>query len=157
MNRFLAFAALAAAACASQNRYIPGSRGKIPDTSENWKIIHACEDYRLAVERKDVAALLGMASKNYWEDGGTPKGDDDYGYDGLRDVLDQRFSRADNIRYSLRYMTIKREHEKVAVEVLIDASFTIKTGRGDQRSDMRDQNQLVLENDNGKWMFVSGM
>jgi hypothetical protein len=41
--------------------------------------------------------------------------------------------------------------------VVIDASYSISTAKGPQRLDMKDQNQLVLENDNGHWMFLSGM
>ena len=33
------------------------------------------------------AALLALAHPNYYEDSGTPKGDDDYGYEGLKEVL----------------------------------------------------------------------
>ena len=43
-------------------------------------------------------------------------------------------------------------------EVLIDASFTVVDARGqDRRTDKRDQNELVLEWDNNKWKFLSGM
>jgi hypothetical protein len=155
MKRLVLFAALLGA-CASSSHYIPGTKS-IADTPENWKIIHAVEDYRLALERKDAPALVAMASKSYWEDGGTPTGADDYGYDGLRDVLATRFQRADQIRYSMHYMTIKRQDNRAYVEVLIDASFSISTAKGPQRLDKKDQNQLVLENDNGRWMFLSGM
>ena len=50
-------------------------------------MLDACEEYRLAVERGDADALMLMAHKQYWEDSGTPSGSDDYGYEGLRNVL----------------------------------------------------------------------
>jgi hypothetical protein len=143
------------AACASTASTIPGT--KVPDTDENRDIIRAVERYRLAVERKDAPALVAMASKTYWEDSGTPTGADDYGYDGLREVLLSRFQRADSIRYSMKYMGIKRKGGRAMVDVLIDASFSIQTARGLERHDMRDQNQLVLEHDGQRWVFVSGM
>lgn len=154
-------------ACGSAPATIPGT--KIVDTSQNRDIIQAIENYRIAVERKDTAALLLMASKNYWEDGGTPTGGDDYGFEGLTSVLKGRFSKAKDIRYSLRYMNLYRrckpdsdpntnEGCRAYVDVLIDASYTVKDARGNnKRPDKRDQNQLVLEWNEDKWMFLSGM
>ena len=142
-------------ACASSTRYVPGTR--LVDNDENRRIIGAIEQYRLAMERRDAGALLSMASKNYWEDGGTPIGSDDYGYDGLRDVLATRFQRAESVRYNMRYMGVRRERNLAYVEVLVDASYTISTAGGPVRQEMRDQNQLVLEFDGRRWLFLSGM
>ena len=44
------------------------------------------------------------------------------------------------------------------VDVLIDASFTIANVAGKpSRPDKRDQNQLLLEWDGRRWLFLSGM
>jgi hypothetical protein len=150
----LAFAA-SATGCATQSTVIRGT--KVEDTQENRTIIGVVERYRLAVERKDAGALMKMAAKSYWEDSGTPTGADDYGYDGLREVLVGRFQRADDIRYSMKYVKVRRQGQRAYVEVVIDASYTITTSAGEQRMDQRDQNQLVLEWDGEHWMFVSGM
>ena len=148
---------LALGACARQGSYITGT--KIPRTSENEQLIKMLERYRQAVERKDAATLLTMASKeHYYEDGGTPTGTDDYGFEGLRDVLATRFQLAQNIRYSMRYIKIHRRGERAFVEVFIDASFSVKGPRGEiRREDVRDQNQLVLIRENDRWKFVAGM
>jgi hypothetical protein len=149
-------ALLALAACASQGSYIQGTR--VPDTVANREIIATVEQYRVAVERKDTDLLMELASKNYWEDGGTPTGADDYGYDGLRTVLENRFARADGIRYTMKYMNIKKVGaNRAAVDVMIDASYSIATANGPKRLDMRDQNEMVLEYDGRKWHFLSGM
>jgi hypothetical protein len=154
---FMIAAALAVSAsgCSSNSTYIRGTR--VDDTTENRTIIGVVERYRLAVERKDAPALMKMAAKSYWEDGGTPTGADDYGYDGLREVLVGRFQRADDIRYSMKYVKVRRQGQRAYVEVVVDASYTITTSNGEQRMDQRDQNQLVLEWDGEHWMFVSGM
>ena len=105
-----------------------------------------------------------MASKNYWEDGGTATGKDDYGFKELAKVLKTRLKKARDIRYSLRYMKIQtrcRDTEcRAYVDVLIDASYTVDdTNDRPVRMDKRDQNQFVLERDgNGDtWKFLSGM
>src|SRR5512138_2971019 len=109
--------AVAAAGCAHETAVIYGT--KVVDTAENRRLIEVCEQYRLAVEKRDTQTLLSLASKNYWDDGGTPTGADDYGYAGLRDVLEARFSRADGIRYTMKYMEIKRVgRNRAAVDVM---------------------------------------
>jgi hypothetical protein len=149
--------AITVIACAGEARYI--GTGKIPRTEENEKIIDRLEEYRLAVEQRDAGKLLAMASEEYWEDSGTPTGADDYGYDQLREVLGGRFRDAASIRYSVRYMKIAKRGDRAYVDVLIDASYSVKDARGrDVREDKRDQNQLVLRWDENRkqWLFVSG-
>jgi len=143
-------------ACAGSTKSIYGTQ--VVDTQENRQILGVVEQYRVAVEKKDTAVLLGLAAANYWEDGGTPTGADDYGREGLGQVLAERFGRAEGIRYSMRYLGIKRVGKnRAAVDVLIDASYSIQTANGPQRKDMRDQNELMLEYDGRNWKFLSGM
>ena len=163
MTRFLLFVLIAATGCAAKVTYVPGTR--IPYSDANKSVLDAVEQYRLAVERGDADGLMLMAAKQYWEDSGTPTGSDDYGYDGLRNVLLTRLSRASDIRYSMRYMEVRQTCAKdlhpgcrAAVDVLIDASFTIPDAMGKPiRPDKRDQNELVLEWDGRRWLFLSGM
>lgn len=164
MTRLFVFFAIATlAACAHNGRYVDGT--KIPYSVPNKSVLEACEEYRMAVERGDADALMLMAHKQYWEDSGTPSGGDDYGYDGLRNVLTTRLQKASDIRYSVRYINVQqtctedlRAGCKAAVDVLIDASFTVTSAMGQpKRPDKRDQNQLVLEYDGRRWLFISGM
>jgi len=154
--------ALSFIGCAARVSYVPGTR--IPYSDANNAVLQAVEEYRLAVERGDADHLMLMASKQYWEDSGTPTGSDDYGYDGLRNVLLARLQKASDIRYSMRYMDVRQTCKdvqpgcKAAVDVLIDASFTITDVLGKpKRPDKRDQNELVLEWDGHRWLFLSGM
>src|ERR1051325_5087335 len=151
------------AACAHQVSYVPGT--KVPYTQSNKSVLDACEEYRLGVGRGDADALMLMAHKQYWEDSGTPSGSDDYGYEGLRNVLLTRLLKASDIRYSIRYVAVHQQCPNdlhagcmAAVDVLIDASYTIANAYGKaSRPDKRDQNQLVLQYDGKRWLFISGM
>src|SRR5262245_59626617 len=163
MNRLSAFLAIATIGCAHGGRTVPGSN--IPYSDANESVLKACEEYRMAVERGDADALMLMAHKQYWEDSGTPSGGDDYGYDGLRNVLTTRLQKASDIRYSVRYLAVHQMCKddlhpgcKAAVDIMIDASFTVTSAMGQpKRPDKRDQNQLVLEYDGRRWLFLSGM
>ena len=163
MTRLSVLLALFVIACGHGGSYVTGS--KIPYSRANESVLKACEEYRMAVERGDADALMLMAHKQYWEDSGTPSGGDDYGYDGLRNVLTTRLAKASDIRYSVRYMAVHQGCDddfkagcKAAVDVLIDASFTVTSAMGQpKRPDKRDQNQLLLEWDGKRWLFLSGM
>jgi hypothetical protein len=117
------------AGCGPKNNYIAGTQ--ITRSDENHGVIARVEEYRSAVEEQDAAGLLLMASRQYWEDGGTPAGDDDYGFAGLKEMLSSRFQVVDSIRYSMRYMRIRYSQEssgdprRAFVDVMVDASFTV--------------------------------
>lgn len=160
---FFVAVVVAIAACGSRQSYVPGT--KVPYSNANKSVLDACEEYRLAVERGDADALMLMAHRQYWEDSGTPSGSDDYGYEGLRNVLLTRLQKASDIRYSVRYVAVHQQCKgdleagcRAAVDVLVDASFTITNVHNKAvRPDKRDQNQLVLEWDGRRWLFLSGM
>lgn len=161
----LVVVALALAGCGAQKQtYVAGT--KVPYSAPNKSVLERCEEYRLAVERGDADALMLMAHPQYWEDSGTPSGSDDYGYEGLRNVLLTRLLKASDIRYSMRYVAVHQQCPandlkpgcRASVDVLIDASYTVTNAYGKpSRPDKRDQNQLVLEWDGRRWLFLSGM
>jgi hypothetical protein len=163
MNRlFLIAVIFTIAGCATKKVYIGCTR--VPFTTSNKSVLDAVEAYRLAVEKGDADTLMTMAHEQYWEDSGTPSGSDDYGYEGLKTVLSTRLAQATEIRYTMRYMGVSQECKELAagckatVDVLIDASFTIQNAIGKaSRPDKRDQNQLLLEWNGTRWMFLSGM
>jgi hypothetical protein len=169
LARFVPITLLSAAAlsgCAHGPRSIPGTR--INDDKVNREIVQTIEAYRVAVEKADAEALYLMVSDRYVEDSGTPIGSDDYGHDGFKNVLIGRFLGAKEIRYAMKYLSVRRTCPaeegtpepgcRAHVEVLVDASFTVLDARGkDRRTDKRDQNELVLEYTNNKWKFISGM
>lgn len=156
-------AVLSIAGCARNGSYVAGTR--VPYSPQNKAVLEAVEEYRLAVERGDADALMLMAHKHYWEDSGTPSGSDDYGYEGLRNVLMTRLQQVSDIRYSMRYLNVKQSCPdelkagcRASVDVLIDASFTVTNATGQpKRPDKRDQNELILEWDGRRWLFLAGM
>ena len=90
--------------------------------------------------------------------------DEDKDIDAYTHVLATRLTQASEIRYTMRYMGVSQECKELAagckatVDVLIDASFTIQNAMGKaSRPDKRDQNQLLLEWNGSRWMFLAGM
>src|SRR5262245_27520718 len=83
---------------------LPGTTVK--DTPENRDIIETIEKYRERLVARNVEGLLVLAAPDYHEDGGTPSARDDYGYEGLKDVLKSRLVRVKSIRYEIQYKTV---------------------------------------------------
>jgi hypothetical protein len=156
MSRVLPVLALLVAmgGCVKE-KYIPFTR--VIDTPQNREVLKAVEAYRLAIERKDAAALLTMASPDYFEDSGTPQAEDDYGYEGLKQVLARRLMQVEQIRYSLQYMKIDVKDKIAHVDVYIDASFQIHTAQGMKWDRKQEPHRMELVNDGKRWLFRRGM
>ncbi len=143
----------AGAGCAK--KFIPNTA--VPDNPFNRKVISFCERYRLAVEEKNVGTLLVLASPDYYEDGGTPTGDDDFDYEGLREVLINRFSKIKTIRYDVKYRRITVEDDRVTVDYTYSASFQITVSGQDHWFRKVEDNRLVLVMAGDQFKILSGM
>lgn len=157
MNRlFLALSAMlvCGGGCATINP-IPGT--KVADTKVNREILDVCERYRHAMEDRDATTLLSLAHPNYYEDSGTPLASDDYGYDGLKDVLQKRISALKTMRYNIEYRRVNVEGHHAQVDIRYDASYRIATEMGDHWERKMNDKRIELENDGKRWLIIAGM
>ena len=65
----------------------------------------------------NVEGLLVLASQSYFEDSGTPRSDDDYGYEGLRQVLSSKLKLVKSLRYEIEYRNINVRGNQAEVEI----------------------------------------
>jgi hypothetical protein len=156
-NQFLAAATLlvvAAVACAHSD-YFPGTT--ILRNEENIKIIETVEQYRRRMLEHNIDGLLVLASQTYFEDSGTPRSDDDYGYEGLKQVLTSKLKLVKSLRYEIEYRNITVRGNRADVEVFLDGSFELAAEAGDRYRRLNDYHQFTLERENEQWKFVRGM
>jgi hypothetical protein len=146
--------ALFASACITP-RVIAGT--KVTDSKENRDLIEVCERYRHALEDRDAETLLQLASPQYFEDSGTPKADDDYGYEGLKQVINTRLAALKSVRYSVEYRNIEVKNNRASVDIRYDASYQIGTSLGDRWERKQNEKRLTLDWNGKKWLFVGGM
>jgi hypothetical protein len=154
MKRGFLFGLLFLIGCATTN-LIPGTR--VPDTKINRELIELCERYRRAMEERDAPSLLALAHPQYYEDSGTPKGDDDYGFDGLREVLAKRLPSIRAMRYSIEYRKISIDGKKALIDIRYDASFQLATEMGDRWERKQNDKRLELLHDGTRWLILAGM
>lgn len=130
----------------------------VEDTSANRKVIAYCENYRHAVEEKDVGKLLNMASPRYFEDGGNTNPEDDIDYDGLKDYLSSTFVKTQAIRYEIRYRNvIVAENKRVFVEYTYSASYRIPGLKGEEWKHTVADNRLELVPEGDSYKILAGM
>ena len=141
-------------ACASVQR-IPGTA--VVDNKLNRELVEVCERYRHALEEKDSAGLLALAHPGYFEDSGTPKGDDDYGYEGLKQVILTRLRALRTVRYSIEYRSVELKGPRALVQIRYDASFQLATDMGDRWERKMSDKRIELEQEHGRWLIVAGM
>jgi hypothetical protein len=139
---------------------IPGTN--IPATDANREIIDTIEEYRQRLTERNVDGLLLLASEKYFEDGGTPQANDDYGYAGLATILSGRLQRVESIRYDIQYKSIKIGKDgRAEVEAFLTGAFELQGEVGERYRRVSDFHRFLLERaTNGgaaKWKFISGM
>ncbi len=152
--RLLALLLVVASGCA-QILTIPGTT--VADTKPNRELIEVVEKYRRAMEERDAGVLLSMAHPRYYEDSGTPKGDDDYGYEGLKMVIASRLAALRSLRYNVEYRNVEIHANHAKVDIRYDASFQIATDMGDRWERKQNDKRLDLEFDGKRWLFTAGM
>jgi hypothetical protein len=130
----------------------------VTDTDENRKVIEFCENYRHAVEERNVTLLLKLASDRYYEDGGNTDVSDDMDYNGLKDYLATKFLKTSAIRYEIRYRKISvSQRNDIYVDYTYSASYRIPGSTGDEWRHSVAENRLVLVPVNDAYRIVSGM
>jgi pyruvate/2-oxoacid:ferredoxin oxidoreductase alpha subunit len=151
----VALASSAVSGCAHRD-YFPGTT--IVRSDENRKIIETVEKYRQRLLTRNTVGLLALASQKYFEDSGTPRSDDDYGYEGLKKVLDVRLQRVKSLRYEIEYRNIRVTGDQAEVEVFLDGSFELAAAEaGDRYRRVNDYHRFLLEKESDEWKFLAGM
>jgi hypothetical protein len=151
----VAFVATMPLGCAHPN-YYPGTT--ILKNEETQQIVDTVDQYRQRLTERNVDGLLVMASEKYREDSGTPRSDDDYGYEGLREVLKTRLTRLKSIWYEIEMRQINVIGSRAEVDVFLNGSFELAAPKvGDRYRRVNDYHRFVLERRGDKWKFLSGM
>lgn len=151
---FVLLALAALSAC--EPALIPNTR--IEDTGQNREVVEFIEKYRTAIEARNTNALLALASVNYFDDMGTPAGNDDIDYDGLKVGLGRLREEVLGARYQISYRAVTFDTEsRVLVDMLYTGWFRINTNDGPVWKRRLEPHRIVLALEDGQYRIVSGM
>lgn len=146
---------IAALAACTHNK-IPNT--DVEDTEENKEIVLFMEKYRRAVETRDIPALLSMTSREYYDDMGTPTGQDDVDYDALAAGLQRMKDEVSDTRYQISYRLLTyTSRDRILVDMLYTGWFKVQTPNGEQWQRRLEPHRVVLARAGGGYKIVSGM
>lgn len=156
--RVLSLAVLTLVLGTGCTHYIPNTT--VQDTSENREVLRFMEEYRHAVEERNIGALIAMTDPLYLDEVGTPTNDDDLDYGSLQARLAAWATRVVEIRFEIRYHRVEITDTKVWVEYRYTASFKMPNAGGEERWSRRVADaRAVLSRDpeSGEVRFLSGL
>jgi hypothetical protein len=150
----LALTPVVSLGCATH--YIPNT--DVEETDLNRKVIEFCEQYRRAVELRNIGLLLKFAHPTYYEDGATVDTSDDIDFAGLKEFLQQEFKQSKAIRYEIRYRSVSAGRKNsILVDYTYTASYKIPGEVGDVwRREVAD-NRLELVRSGETFRILAGM
>ncbi|HSM94016.1 MAG TPA: nuclear transport factor 2 family protein [Anaeromyxobacteraceae bacterium] len=151
--RALAPAALLLAACAAHR--IPGTN--IADTEDNRAVMAVVQAYTEALQRRDAAALLALASPEYFDNGGTADPADDLDFARLEQTLPADLARLESLRVEIQVRNVQIDKDTAVVELWSDGWYRIQTPQGVVPRRDQDLHRMRLVQRDGAWKIVSGM
>jgi hypothetical protein len=151
--RLLAPAVVALAACAAHR--IPGT--DITDSVDNRAIYAVVQGYAEALQRKDAAALLALASPDYFDNAGTADPADDLDFARLEQTLPADLARLESLRVEVQIRKITVEKDVAVAELWSDGWYRIQTPQGIVPRRDQDLHRMRLVRRDGAWKIVSGL
>lgn len=138
-------------------KFVEGTQ--IPDSKQNRSVLDMVEEYRQAVESRDVSAVSQMVSRRYFENASTTAdAADDYGYDKLiQKVLPVL---RDNVKKAIYKLTVERievNGQEATVYVEWELKFQYVEGGLSGWGEAKDKNRLDLVMEDGRWKIVAGL
>ena len=146
--------ALLATACTAKR--IPGIGIDLEDNPENRAMVKLLDDYRDAVEHKDMDRLMAMASKKFYEDSGTPETTDDYAYDGLKKHFTEHFKHLKKLQLNIELKKIRIKGNKANLDYRYIARYLMDLPSGEKWQITDELNRLELVKEEGNWKVISG-
>jgi ketosteroid isomerase-like protein len=129
----------------------------VESTLQNRELAAVVDQYRRALEKKDIEAVLNLASAEYFEDSGTADPSDDYNFDGLRQHLTDDLARVQVLRMSVRLHRIEADGDRAYVDYRFQTRALLSFPSADQWMTKTDDNRLSLKRESGRWRIVSGL
>ena len=150
----MAIGLLTSAACGPN--YIKGT--KVESTPEREEIAGIVEQYRNAMQSRDVAALRTLASRNYYENGSTTDDpNDDYDTVGLDKVFGDLKDKVKAVKYEIDIEEISVIDDIATVVFEYRTQYLYTAGEQDRWGTHTDRNRLSLRREGDDWRIISGM
>ena len=142
-------------AFAACRRTIPNT--DILDSADTRAILAVIEQYRAAAERRDAAKVMGLVSKSYFDDAGTPDPADDLDYGQLAKAVAADYGRLPSTRLELSVKQIDVAGDRAVAYLFYEAHYRITTPKGEVPKQEQDVSRMVFAREGGAWKITSGL
>ena len=129
----------------------------IEDNKQNRDLLEILSRYKLAVEAKDVDAILGMVSPDYLDVAIPGRAKEAKDYAALQAALKDQFSRTKTIRLEVHPRDVKVEGDKAVVDYFYVVRYDPQLPSGSTWRSETDDARLKLQRQQGAWKIVSGL
>ncbi len=129
----------------------------IENNKQNKEVVDFILYYNSLLEKKDVSGLFNLASKDFYDNGGTTTTEDDFSYNQLKDVLEKRFKNIKEIKQTVFIKNIIFDDNKIFVTYDYDGRFLMSVDNKDEWRTKKDINQIELIKTDKSYKIVKGM
>src|SRR5512133_536950 len=151
--RTLLPAALLLSACAVHR--IPGT--EIADSEANRAILAVVQGYAQALQQRDAATLLSLASPDYFDNAGTADPADDMDFARLEQTLPADLGKLESLRVEIQIRNIVVDGDAAVAELWSDGWYRIQTPQGVVPRRHQELHRMRLALRDGAWKITSGM
>jgi ketosteroid isomerase-like protein len=132
---------------------------QVKDSSQNREVLEVVNAYRVAMEKRDVSALRGLVSAEYYENAGTTETtSDDYGAAGVPDALSRLSEQVRSLNLEMVVKEVEVEGDRAYVVYEYVWNYRYEVSEAPQWEAGRDVNRMELVRDEGGlWKISRGL
>jgi hypothetical protein len=136
---------------------LPGT--EIPSTPETRGVRDTLESYRVALEKRDAAAVLALAAPEYYDTAGTADPADDLDRATLEKHLPKDLAALEALKVTmtLRRVDLDEKGTTAQAEVFFEQFYRVQTPNGLVARRDADVQRFRLKRAGEKWLFLSGL
>ena len=133
----------------------------IPDTGENRQVLDVLARYKVAVEAKDLDAVLQLVSTDYMDVTVPGRAVDPHDFAGLKNALLKEFQNTRTLKLEVHPRNVRVQGDEANVDYFYVVRFDPimpNAPNGDSKWHSEpDDGRLKLRKQNGQWKIVSGL
>lgn len=133
---------------------------ELSDTEDHRALLAIMEDLQDAIIGLDTAAIRALVSERYYDNAGTTDtSEDDYGFDGLMEVVETLRDHVREVRLEMQIRDVIVDDRRGRAHIIYEFAYTMLYRVADQdRWDTgRDVNRLDFERTDAGWRITRGL
>jgi len=153
MRATAVIACLLAGACSHPT--IPGT--SIRDNAQTRAILDVFNRYKVALEARDVPALIALATPDYSDPGDPTHGIGPVDHAGLQDRLKTDLAKVTGLRLEATLRDLEIKGDEARLDYFQVLRYAVATPSGEKWKSESDDARMRFAKINGEWKIASGL